>query len=134
MSDLAGSREQNASMVSSIFPVIGMKFEETSELERQLLAAFAFGMVYADGQIKGVAPIEVHGLAILMLLDVFNYNSEQAGAFSSLLIEAASDKSVHRVINAVIHRGIKGHYQWQQKQSSLLKRNIQEIFKEVQNG
>ncbi|GLQ30009.1 Imm48 family immunity protein [Litoribrevibacter albus] len=134
MGDLEGNREQNANMVSSIFPVIGIKFEETSELQRQLLAAFAFGMVYADGQIKGLPPAEVHGLAISMLQDAFNYSPEQAGEFSSLLIEAASDKSVHSVINAVIHRGIKGHYQWEQKQSSLLKENIEEIFKEVQNG
>ena len=134
MGCLEGCREQNASMVNSIFPIIGIRFEDTSELQRQLLAAFAFGMVYADGQIKGVSPTAVHGLAISMLKDVFNYSPEQAAEFSSLLIEAASDKTVHSVINAIIHRGIKGHYQWEQKQSSRLKENIEEIFKEVENG
>ncbi|MGF1723162.1 Imm48 family immunity protein [Photobacterium nomapromontoriensis] len=131
MSDLSGNREQNANMINSIFSVIDIKLEETSELQRQLLATFAFGMVYADGKIKGLSPVEVHGLVISMLQSVFNYSADQSGEFSSLLIKSASDKSVHSIIHAVIHRGIKGHYQWKKKHCYLLKENIEEIFDEV---
>lgn len=133
MNDLERIRVYNLKMVNSIFPIAGINFEETSELQRQLLSAFAFGMVYADGQIKGLSPADVHGLTIFMLQDVFNYSADQACEFSVLLIAAASDSSVHSIINAVIHRGIQGHYQWEENKNSLLKENIEEIFNEVQN-
>lgn len=134
MGYLDANFERYADMVHSLFSVVGIELEQASELQRQLLAAFAFGMVYAEGKLNKLSPVQVHGLTIQILIDVFNYSADQAGTFSSLLIDAASDKSVQSVINAVIRRGIKGHYQWEQKQSSQLKANIEEILKEVQSG
>jgi hypothetical protein len=134
MIDLEKFRELNSGMVNSLFQLIQVELEQTSELQRQLLAAFGFGMIYADGQIQGLSPVQVHGLAISMLQDVFNYSSEQAGEFSGFLVEVASDRSVHSTIHAIIHRGITGHSQWEQKKSSELKANIDEILKEVEKN
>jgi hypothetical protein len=116
-------------MASELFDVVGLPFEKTSELQRQILASFAFGMIFAVGQIKRLSPPDVHALAICCLMDVFKYADDQAGAFSSDLIAHASSKDPDDTHKAIIHRGIDGHYQWQEKQTAQLRTNIEGIFK-----
>jgi hypothetical protein len=116
-------------MASELFGVVGIPFEQTSELQRQIMASFAFGMIFAVGQIKRLSPPDVHALAICCLMDVFKYADHQAGAFSSDLIAHASSRDPNDTQQAIIHRGIDGHRQWQQKQTDQLKVNIEGIFK-----
>ncbi len=51
-------------MTGGLFGIIAVPFEENSELQRQVLAAFAFGMIFAAGKLKGrdsqSAPLKVH--------------------------------------------------------------------------
>ncbi len=49
--NLATLRAENTGMARDLFEVIGVPFDRTSEMQRQLLGAFAFGMVFAVGQI-----------------------------------------------------------------------------------
>jgi hypothetical protein len=121
-------RREIAVMASELFGVIGVPFEQTSELQRQILASFAFGMIFAIGQIKRLSPPDVHALAICCLRDVFKYADHQAIAFSSDLIAHASSNDPNDTHNAIIHRGIGGHCQWQQKQTEQLRANIEGIF------
>ncbi len=90
MPDLKPLRAAVDSMSADLFSVIGIPFENTPELQRQLLAAFAFGMAFAAGKSEGLSPSEVHALSITMLIDSFKYSEEQAGAFAQHLIESAS--------------------------------------------
>lgn len=78
-------------MAGGLFGLVGVPFADTSELQRQVIAAFSFGMVFAVGQAKQLSPPDVHALVFACLMDVFNYSAAQAGDFSALLIEAASD-------------------------------------------
>jgi hypothetical protein len=117
-------------MSADLFAVIEIPFSETTELQRQLLASFAFGMTFAVGKIEKLSPFEVHALSITMLIDSFKYSEEQASAFSQHLIECASG-SGNSTIQAVIHRGIDGHRQWQLEEQSTLRENIQSIFQAV---
>jgi Immunity protein 48 len=119
-------RREIAEMAERLFDVIGIPFEQTSELQRQLLAAFAFGMTFAIGQLNRLSPPEVHALAIWYLTDVFRYANHQAVAFAENLIAAASDRNQHPTMNAIIHRGIDGHRQWQQREE--LHANLDEMF------
>ena len=116
-------------MASELFGVVGIPFEQTSELQRQIMASFAFGMIFAVGQIKRLSPPDVHALAICCLVDVFKYADHQARTFSSDLIAHASSRDPNDTHKAIIHRGIDGHRQWQQKQTDQLKVNIEGIFK-----
>lgn len=124
-------RQEIAVMAGELFDVIEVPFEKTSELQQQVLAAFAFGMIFAVGKLKGLPPPDVHALAICCLMDVFKYADQQAGAFSATLISAASSKDENNTMNAIIHRGIDGHHQWQKRQTDQLKANIEGIFKAV---
>ena len=126
--DLKNIRPTIAEMSAQLFVTIGIPFEETTEQQRQLLAAFAFGMIFAAGQLVNLTPPEVHALAISALMDVFHYSDHQATAFANELIGASADRSVHPTIHAIIHRGIDGHRQWQQSQTEALRKNIQDIF------
>ena len=124
-------RRDIAAMAGELFDVIGIPFEQTTELRRQLLAVFAFGMTFAVGQFKKLTPPEVHALAIACLMDVFQYADHQAAAFSEQLIAASGDRNVHPTIHDVIHRGIDGHAQWKNSKPAELRVNIEDIFRAV---
>jgi hypothetical protein len=64
-------------------------------------------------------------------VDIFKYSEHQAGAFSATLISAATSKDPSNTMNAIIHRGIDGHHQWQQRQTDQLKVNIEGVFNAV---
>jgi hypothetical protein len=124
-------RREISDMAGGLFGVVGIPLDQTSELQRQLLAAYAFGMTFAVGQVKRLTPPEVHALAICCLMDVFQYADHQAGAFAEDLIAAASNRSFHPTMNEVINRGIDGHGQWQRGQTKELQENIEDIFRIV---
>ena len=127
--DLKPLRSDVASMANELFSIVGIPFEQTTELQRQLLASFGFGMLFAVGQIEKLSPPEVDALAIMLLMDVFKYSPQQAGEFTELLINSSSSGgSGDATIKAIIHRGIDGHRQWQAKQVLELRSNIKEIF------
>jgi hypothetical protein len=46
--------------------VLNLAFESTAELQRQVLASFAFGMTFAAGRTEHLTPPEVHALSMLM--------------------------------------------------------------------
>jgi len=125
--NLAPLRPEINRMAGELFRVIGAPFDQTSELQRQILASFAFGMIFAIGRLKDLKPAEVHALAIACLMDVFKYRSEQATAFSSDLVASASGRG-NPTTKAIIHRGIDGHAQWQSGEESGLRTNLQKIF------
>jgi hypothetical protein len=122
-------RRELASMAEQLIVVVGIPFEQTSELQRQILATFTFGMIFAVGQTKRLSPPDVHALVVCCLMDAFKYSGEQAGAFSTDLIQHSSSKDPRDTHRAIIHRGIDGHRQWQAGQSPQLKENVLGIFK-----
>lgn len=125
---LVPHRKAIAEMTGSLFDAAGIPFDQTSELQRQVLAAFAFGMAFAYGQEHRLSPPDVQALAICFLMDVFGYAAHQAAAFSENLIAAASDPNPNNTMKAIIHRGIDGHRRWGQRQSDALSQNIADIF------
>jgi Immunity protein 48 len=130
MADMKVLRSSLASMCDDLIASAGVPFESTTELQRQLLASFAFGMTFAIGQIEHLTPPEVHALSISMLMDAFKYSAQQAGAFSSHLIECASGRS-NPTIQAIIHRGIEGHRQWSSGQTAELSKNVKSVFQAI---
>jgi hypothetical protein len=130
MRDLKRTRAQIAKMASGLFSVVGLPFEKTSELQRQVLAAFAFGMGFAAGQLEELSPPEVHALALIMLMDVYHYSDHQAAVFAQELINSTGNRG-NSTTNAIVHRGIEGHALWQQGELAQLKANLEGVFKAV---
>jgi hypothetical protein len=128
---LAPDRRENADMALSLFDSIGVPFEQTTELERQVVATFAFGMVFAAGQAQQLSPPQVHALSVCVLIDAFGYSDHQAADFANHLIAVSSDATLQPVMNAIIHRGIDGHRQWQSKDSEGLRSNLTDVVNRV---
>jgi hypothetical protein len=128
---LVSLRDDVNSMAGELLRAIGIPFEQTSELQRQVLAAFAFGMIYGLGRRKALPPPVVHALVIACLMDVFKYTDHQATAFSGTLISATSSGNANRTMNAIIHRGIDGHSQWEREDLIGMKGNIEAVFKNL---
>lgn len=122
-------REYNALMINDFFNIINVDLKKMTELERQLIAAFSFGMIYAEGFINKIKPETIEVLSIYMLQDSFDYQPEQSVSYTEILIKASIKRSFHSTINAVIHRGIDGHQQWKEDKKDLLKSNVIEILK-----
>jgi hypothetical protein len=127
--DLAVVRSECAKMTEHLFVVAELPFSKTSELQRQLLACFSFGMIYAEGQTLKLTPPEVHSLVICCLIDTFKYSDAQAAAFSEHLIQCASNSKLNATMTAIIHRGIDGHYQHLNKNLVQLKQNLDGVLR-----
>jgi hypothetical protein len=130
MADMKALRSRVNNMCADLVASLGVPFESTTELQRQMLACFAFGMTFAIGQIEHLTPPEVHALSITMLTDAFKYSAHQASAFSSHLIESAGGGG-NPTIQAIIHRGIDGHLQWSSGQTVELSKNVNSVFQVV---
>lgn len=118
--------------VNETFNLIEVTFETTTELERQVLAAFCFGMINALTVVESLNQAQIHALTINMLQKDFGYSSHQAISFAQDLINATK-KEYHPVMNQIIHRGIDGHYQYINNQKNELKLNLINVINIV-NG
>lgn len=129
---LAAAAHELEQMVNQVCELIGTSLAETTELQRQVLAAFSFGAVYSITHRDQLAEPQAHALSIRMLIKPFNYSEQQAVDFADDLIRVASNEEVHPVMNTIIHRGINGHVQFAQEDYEALASNIQEILAAVQ--
>ncbi|MBB6020419.1 hypothetical protein HNR77_001480 [Paenibacillus sp. JGP012] len=129
---LAAAASELEQMVNQVCERIGTPLHETTELQRQVLAAFGFGAVYSITHRDRLTEPQAHALSIRMLIKPFNYSEQQAVDFVDDLIRVASNEETHPVMNTIIHRGINGHVQFVQEDHEALGRNIQEILDAVQ--
>ncbi|WP_434750015.1 Imm48 family immunity protein [Paenibacillus amylolyticus] len=129
---LSAAAHELEQMVNQIGELIGTPLEETTELQRQVLAAFGFGAVYSITHRDRLAEPQAHALSIRMLMKPFNYSEQQAVDFADDLIRVASNEETHPVMNTIIHRGINGHVQFAQEDHEALAHTIQEILAAVQ--
>jgi len=130
VADLKELRKQSAEMGEQLFSAVGIPFEETTELQRQLLASYSFGMLFVIGRLHKLTPPDVHALTIFVLLDVFKYSQHQAVAFAEDLIQSSSGRG-NPTTNAVIHRGIDGYRLFKARLMLELKSQIEDIFRIV---
>ncbi|MGG0757013.1 Imm48 family immunity protein [Brevibacillus laterosporus] len=107
------------SFIKKSLDLITIKFEETTELENQVIAAFCFGAINVIVQRDDLSQPQAHALTIT----VFKYSENQAVSFADDLIKATS-KEHYPVMNTIIHRGIDGHYQYINNMDVELKKNI----------
>jgi hypothetical protein len=127
---LVEHRTQIANFGKDLLQICGIEFVQTTELQRQICGAFLFGVVFTHGKSNGLTPPDIQALAITMLKDVLEYSVEQAGAFSSRLIQAtkAGQKDT---MNSIIHRGIDGHRQLLAADHNRLRQNLLGVFQSL---
>lgn len=93
----------------------GTTFEAISELERQILSVYFFGMSDALRQSKAVSnsPDEIALTIINTLVSVFRYSQEQADQFFYGMIDALQSKDAQNTQYVIIHRGVDGYFAWE---------------------
>ncbi|MFF2094568.1 Imm48 family immunity protein [Paenibacillus sp. NPDC058174] len=114
-------------IADQLFVLIGKRFKDTTELERQVLATFCFGMVNTIVLIKELNQIQTHAVIISCLTSVFKYSEDQAEDFTQELINS-TDEEYHPVMFSIIRRGISGYQQYVNNQKDQLKSNILEVL------
>ena len=134
MANLKALRRSCCEMAEAVIDALGVEFEHTSELQRQVLANFTFGMVFALGQIHELTPAQIHALLLLVLNEPFKYSPKQAAAFADDLIRAAADRSHHDTMHAILHRGIDGHRQWESGNAEGLRENLLGVLRLLEGG
>lgn len=96
------------------------------EQERQIFGAFSFGIINGLAYEMKENPIKVQGIMIEILINVLKYMPNQASEFCQLLIDS-TDRVSNPTIFAIIHRGMDGYYQMQNKEVQEFKNNFNEI-------
>ena len=128
--NLASFLADVALMADACFDAIEVPFEETTELERQVVATFVFGMQQAAGMIACASPAELYSATTAFLEASFRYSRAQAVAFADSLVEAASGTG-NPLSNAIVHRGIDGHLQWIRRDKVALCQNLTDVLVRV---
>ncbi|GAA0086306.1 hypothetical protein UT300007_27450 [Clostridium sp. CTA-7] len=98
-------------MADDLFKILEINLEETSEVERQIISAFAFGMINAYAMEEKVEPATVHGVTIGILINEFKYSEKQASEFTQTLINS-TNREYHPTMYTIIHRGIQAYYDY----------------------
>ncbi len=134
MADLKEMRTEISDAVTSLLVESGFPIESASDLLREVIGAFAFGMVFGFGNARGLQPPDVHALAVTTLMDSIGFESDQAGGLAQYLIDISGDKSIHPTLNVIIHRGIDGYSQWAGAGRRDAVKNLNEILAAVQES
>lgn len=109
-------------------------FEQTSELERQILAVYAFGMAEGMRQTEYLSLniMQVESGIIGMLNSVFQYSIRQAQDFTHIMITNLKSKDPENTYYAIIHRGLDGYYLWKDEKKKTVINDIVQIINVLQ--
>ena len=111
---------------------IGIPFEKTTELERQILAVYLFGM--ANGlpeQIK-YTPLNMETGMIAVLVSIFQYSIKKAQDFVREMIADLQSKDENNTIYAIIHRGLDGYFAYKDELKEKVAEDIFQIISSLE--
>lgn len=109
---------------------INLSFEKTTELERQVLAVYFFGM--SNGLMQHLklknTPMEIAEMIKNNLIGVFNYSNEQAQQFFDSMVNDLQSKDPRNTQYVIIHRGLDGYFAWEKGQKSNVINDVGQII------
>jgi Immunity protein 48 len=124
---LVPHRNELNRMASSLLQVADVEFDRSSELEQALVGTFFFGMLHAYGMLNRLSPPDVHALAIAVFQDTLHYSDTAAIEAVQNCIDATSPGH-HETMNAILHRGIDGHVQYEKSDLRGLGANVNSVL------
>lgn len=120
-------------MTNDLFEILEVEFEETSEAERQIIAAFSFGMINGYAMDMKMDPATVHGTLIGILINEFKYSENQASDFAQMLINS-TNREYHPTMYTIIHRGIEAYYDYKENKENEVYDNLTFIIDMIVNN
>ncbi len=121
-------------VVNSYTKETQLSFDQITELERQILATYLFGMFDGLRQNNNIN-ITPNQMAINIsdvLVSVFKYSQNQAESFVNEMITNLQSNNPRNTSYAIIHRGLEGYYTWNNSQDQVIK-DIIEIVTLLKN-
>ena len=100
------------------------------ELDRQLAAAYIFGMVNGTAQKESLTPEDVQDLMVCIGIDKLMYSEEAAYEMTQFVIDA-TDEEFHPTVNAIIHRGLEGYFLYSEQEFDALSEDFSKVVQVV---
>ena len=126
----ATSKSMGNELIELYSKEINLPFEKTTELERQVLAVYFFGM--SNGLMQSLklknSPMEIAEMIKNNLVDVFRYSNEQAQQFLDGMISDLQSGDPRNTQYAIIHRGLEGYFAWEKGQKSNVIKDVSQII------
>lgn len=124
------SKTMGEEIISLYSKEINTPFEETIELERQILAVYFFGM---SNRLMQHLKLEKSLLEIIEiikknLVDVFRYSNEQAKDFLDNMVENLQSKDPKNTQYVIINRGLDGYFSWEKGQKENVIKDVCQII------
>lgn len=124
------------SKFKSVIPEISNMLEYQStddEIIRQTTGAFLFGFINGLAQEFKESPVSIQGYTIGLLVNELGYSESQAVSFSQELINSTDPKH-HRTTFSIIHRGLEGFFQYNDRDFEALKNNYKEVVNLIKSA
>ena len=102
------------------------------DLDRQLAAAYIFGMLNGKAQKDSIDPENVQALMIRIGIEKLQYAPEVAFEMTQFVINA-TDKEFHQTVHAIIHRGLEGYFLYSDSQFGALSDDFKDIVQVVKS-
>src|SRR5579864_8208114 len=95
--------QRSQAMARAVWEALGVQPDSCTELQREVVGAFVFGMLSADGMTSLLPE------AVTLLREEVGYAPDSGAQFAEELIRAVSDPKYHDTLYAIVHRGVDGH-------------------------
>ena len=117
-------------MVDKFLSLVTVDLDD--DLDKQLVAAYIFGMLNGKVHEESIPPTDVQALMIRIGIDKLRYPTETAYQMTQFMIDA-TDREFHPTVNAIIHRGIEGYFLYSDRQFKVLADDFKEIVQVVKS-
>ena len=115
-------------MVDTFLRLVTIDLED--ELDRELAAAYIFGMLNGTAQKESLTPEDVQALMVRIGIDKLTYSEEVAYQMTQFVIDA-TDEEFHPTVNAIIHRGLEGYFLYSDQEFNALSEDFNEVVQVV---
>lgn len=115
-------------MVDTFLSLVTVDLED--ELDRELAAAYIFGMLNGTSQKESLTPEDVQALMVHIGIEKLTYSEKVAYQMTQFVIDA-TDEEFHPTVNAIIHRGLEGYFLYSDHQYDALSEDFSEVVQVV---
>lgn len=115
-------------MVDTFLSLVTIDLQD--ELDRELAAAYIFGMLNGTAQKESLTPEDVQDLMVHIGIDKLTYSEEVAYQMTQFVIDA-TDEEFHPTVNAIIHRGLEGYFLYSDQLFDALSEDFNEVVQVV---
>lgn len=120
-------------MSDDLFEILDIELKDITEMERQIISSFLFGMLNGEALEKKINPPELKGILISILINKFKYSEKQSVEFSQNLINSM-DRKYNPTMYVIIHKGLEAYYDYKENKNNEIYNNLTYIIDTIVNN